>query len=247
VSSSGHLAVAERLLGIAPPGALTEVVLHGGTLLATLVFFRKEIFALLVDPLSGEDDRRHAARRELARVAVAVVPTVVLAYGIREIYEPLKKNLLLLGAAFLVTTVFLLLSRRAPRVASPGPPLRLGAAFLVGLAQGLAAVPGISRTGSTVSTALLLGADPRRAATFSFLIAIPVILAANVVELASMTSGADPVPVGPLLLGTAVAGSTGYLALHLLLRTLQRGSFSYFGVYTAILGVTLLTCGLAAG
>lgn len=236
VSSSGHLVLSQALLEFEEAGMLVEVALHVGTLLAVLAVYGKDVRAVVADVLGG---RLHDG----LMVIVGTLPVVVVGFTLKDAIEARFGDPRFAAWGLLGTAVILLLGHfGAKRAVSGGRqdgaigPLR---ALLIGCAQALAILPGISRSGSTISTALWLGVAPERAARFSFLLSIPAICGAAILMLpdASDEVGAGSVELLPLLLATLLAGVVGWVALRIVLALLDRGRFAVFAPYCAILGL----------
>ena len=251
ISSSGHLLVAARLLDFNPPGVRVEMMLHFGTLLAVCLHYRLRLAALL----RGFFRRDSAARRQCGLLLLASLPII----GVYLLFhEPLKAayESPRLAAAMLLATGGGLLSlrlRRRPSAvdAPPTPaqadaPLNAWRAGVIGLAQALAILPGISRSGATIVAARHLGLAPAHAAEFSFLMCIPPLLGGTLLSL--FERGGAPGASGPswsvLTLGALVAAVVGYGAITVLLRVLNSGHFWMFGVYCLAAGGFLLIGGI---
>ncbi len=244
ISSSGHLAVLQNWLGYEPesPEMMAfNVVSHLGTLAAAAVVFRRPLVKLLAS-------RRHAVRILGLCVAPTVI-TAVIGLSFSSYFKSIFGQTRLIGGAFIVTGVVLFVAGRAPRPRKGWKQFTILAASLVGLAQALAIVPGLSRSGLTICAATLLGLRRRWAAEFSFLIAAPAILGATILELKDLF---DVVPAnklpglaGPLTVGGVVAFGVGLLALLLLLRVVQRAKLHWFSYYLWPLGLYVLLRGVA--
>ena len=170
ISSSAHLVIAQTLLKIQHPGLMVEIVLHLGTLVSVLVYFRRDLWQLAQGSLlRGRVGA--AVRREVGYLGLATVPAVVVALALGDKVEAAFEDVRFSGMMLLVTTAVLVLSRWATR--REGARLTWGIALVIGLAQALAILPGISRSGTTIVTGLWLGLKPEAAARFSFLMAIP--------------------------------------------------------------------------
>ena len=236
ISSSGHLVITQVLLGIDIPGVLFEVAVHVATLVSILLVYRTRVTDLTVGALSGDRD----AWRYVGLVVVATIPAVLLGVFARDRVEAVFENPYAPGVALLVTGAFLWSSRRAvDRADAPRPGWI--AALLIGVAQALALVPGISRSGATVVAALWLGVEAREAAAFSFLMAVPAIAGAAVLQIPDIggagTAGLSP---GVVLLGAVVAGVVGVLAIRTFVAMLARRSFHFFAPYCWIVGAGYL-------
>ncbi len=240
VSSSGHLVVANSLLealGGKPVEDLVEVsiVLHLGTLLAVLAFYRREIVRLL-----GTD------RKAIPQLIVGTIPAVIFGLVIKKgPFEGLEKlileNPLVAGLMFPVTAAALLwVSRREPGELDY-PQLTWQKSLLIGLMQAAAILPGISRSGFTIAGGLGVGLSRQAAATFAFLLAIPVIAGAGLLEsLDAMEAGTTGTSPFNLAVGFAVSFAVGWAALKLLVGLVQRGRLAMFAYYLIPLGVTVL-------
>jgi undecaprenyl-diphosphatase len=234
VSSSGHLVMAQELLGVESPGVVFEVVVHLATLVSILVAYRTRVADLAVGAVRGDA----VALRYLGLIALATVPAGVVGVLFKDGVEALFENPVAPGVALLVTGL-VLWSSRAPlrRTEHVAPGWR--AALLIGVAQAVALVPGISRSGSTVVAALWLGLEAREAAAFSFLMAIPAIAGAAVLQIPDLTAGGGP-SAPALLVGGVVAAATGVVAIRTLVAMLASKSFPGFAVYCWIAGSAFL-------
>jgi undecaprenyl-diphosphatase len=226
VSSSGHLVIGQALLDIRIPGVAFEVAVHVATLFSILLVFRKRVAGLIVGAVRLDPE----AWRYLGLLVLATLPAVVVGLGAKEFLEALFDVPEVVGVALLVTGGFLWSSRKALARDPKGKP-GVRAAILIGLAQAFAIIPGISRSGSTVVAGLWLGVEAEEAAAFSFLIAVPAILGAALLELPDLFDGAGGLAAGPLILGSAAAAVAGVLAIWTFVAMLKRKSFHRFGPY----------------
>lgn len=230
VSSSGHLVVAQAALDVQTPGVFVEVVLHVATLLAVTLVYRARIVALARGALVGD----RGSWRFIGLLVIATIPAVIVGGLLRDVVERGFESLLVVGIDFLVTGT-ILWSARWARTGAHTEPNALGAA-LIGMGQALAILPGISRSGTTVTAAMWLRIDGVRAAEFSFLMAIPAIAGAAVLQLRHLSADALDVGVVPLGLSFVSALVAGVLAIRLLVRLLTRGAFHRFAPYCWLLG-----------
>lgn len=245
ISSSGHLRLVQELFGMPDQfGLAFDTLLHLATLLAVVVYFREDIRHMIRAALSR--DPALAADKRLAwLVVVATVPTGIIGLAGSDFFETV--DILWVGVAFLITSATLtaadLFSRKSLHRAEG---LGWSRAILVGVAQGIAIMPGISRAGATMSMGLGVGLDREQAARFSFLLSGPIILLAGLSQATEVISG-DAVLPGPVatLAGFAAAALTGYVAIAFLMEYLKRHSFAVFAVYTAVLGVSVIAWQLA--
>ncbi len=231
VSSSGHLVVAQALLDVQMPGVFVEVVLHVATLLAVTLVYRARIVALARGALAGDG----GSWRFIGLLVIATIPAVVVGWFLRDVIARGFESLLVVGIGFLITGTILWSARWARTGAQTEPNAR-GAA-LIGLGQALAILPGISRSGTTVAAAMWLRLDGVRAAEFSFLMAIPAIAGAAVLQLRHLSTDALNVGVVPLGVSFLSALVAGVVAIRLLVRLLARGAFHRFAPYCWLLGV----------
>lgn len=234
VSSSGHLVMAQAVLGLEESGVVFEVAVHVATLVSVLVFYRRRVGVLVVDTLRG----RPEALRYVGKLALATLPAVALVLVAGDFLEGLFDRPFVVGVALLVTGAILWTTRRTLPGAHDEAP-GWAAAWWVGCAQAFAIVPGISRSGSTVATALALGVAPNAAAEFSFLMSVPAILGAAVRKLPELAAIA-PETAAPLLVGSVAAGISGVAAIWLFVRLLRSQGFHHFAYYTWAVGALFL-------
>lgn len=244
VSSSGHLAAFSRFLGDTEESLALIVFLHLGTLFATAIVLRAEVGALFERLAEGLRSPRSLPQteqgRELLGIALATAITAIIALVFRSEAEALTSNFIGLGLAFLFTAGLLLTTRRSGgSIHTPSLPI----AALIGLAQGVAILPGISRSGTTIAVAMLLGMRPESAFRFSFLLSIPII----VLAVGHEAVFGDAYDEG-FLLGAFIGGLTafvsGLIALVWLRGLVQRGRFWLFSLYLVPFGITVLSLGL---
>ncbi len=244
VSSDGHLALTYRLFGRMPDLGF-EVFLHLGTLLAMVILFRSDIVTLARS--FGPAGKGSAERRLAWLIVLATAISGVLALALKKVVLAANTSLLAIGAGFLVTSVALVaaefVGRRVRRRTADGLGWKRTAG--VAIAQALATLPGISRSGMTISSGMLAGLDRHAAARFSFLLGIPIIAAANIYEAKDLVTGAAPVPSAlVLIVGFVAAAVSGYLAIGALLKFLQTRPLHVFAVYTSVLGLLTIAWAL---
>jgi undecaprenyl-diphosphatase len=230
VSSSGHLAIVQNLFGLDVP-VLFDILLHVGTLMAVLIVFRKDIFNILKAVAKLDFKSEHGKLAVL--VIVATIPTFIIGYFMRNVFESSFTILNVIGIAMIATGCFLFICERWPR----NYELNYKSSLLMGIAQGLR-IPGLSRSGTTIGTGLLAGVDKEKAAKFSFLISIPEIIGAAALDFKK----ADVTSVGvlPLIIGVIISAVVGYLAIRFLLNVIRKQKFHWFAVYCWIVGVIVL-------
>ncbi len=235
VSSSGHLVLAQELIAPDLTQALAfDVALHFGTLAAVLVYFRSDLQAMAAALFPGSQPDRDVRRRWIGLLALATAPVVVVGGLFADSIEQAFHSPTLVGGALLVTASLLWIARKAQghRGAQALGPRD---ALVVGLIQCAALVPGISRSGSTICGALLVGIERETAARFAFLMAVPAIAGAVVKNGSALMdlAGSDPVP---LALGTLASALTGWLAIEIMMRVVRGGRLAGFSVYCAFIG-----------
>lgn len=241
VSSSGHLVLARALLpggDRLPADATVEVLLHLGTLLAVLVFYRREIFALSAGVL-GRGADVGAQRRLFGLLVLGTLPAGIVGLGFASQIEASFAHPAFSASALLVTGALLFWSRRLPVAGRPLADLAVRAALIIGLAQACAILPGISRSGATIVTGLAVGLSLPAAATFSFLLSIPAILGASVLK-ASEFSIAAVGGVGAMIAAVAASAMVGLAALGLLVRIGKTRRLWWFAPYCWLAGTAAL-------
>lgn len=239
ISSSGHLVVAQEYLGLRLP-VFFDVILHLGSLLVVLIVFWSDVIKVL-KALIRLDFTSEEGRLGLY-VFLGTVATIVIGFAFRDWFESLFQNLLAVGIAFILTGSYYSLLYVFRRGEQQSTHLSPSSAVLIGVAQGVALIPGVSRSGSTIATGLLQRVDKKEAFRFSFLLFIPAVVGAALVT--SLDAGntlltdIDPVNV---LLGLTAAVVVGYLSLKLLMRILLRGRLHLFAFYCWALGLILVS------
>lgn len=247
VSSSGHLVLFQHLFGLAEPELLFDICVHVGTLAAVLAAFYKDILNLLATLVRlpgllrasggvGALFVHHPEFRLVVMIVLGCIPTAALGVLFAKMAEQLFGTVWLVGVALLITGTFLWFTRQLKPSGRPIRQMRLKDALLIGLIQGLAIIPGISRSGATISAALYLGVDRELAGRFSFLLAIPAILGALVLGLESEAFQTS-IPIGTLLIGSLVAAAVGYGALVVLLKIVKKGQLHRFSPYCWLVGI----------
>ena len=245
ISSSGHLALLQIFFGWESGGLLSfDLVLHCATMLAVLIFFRKDIVTLLAHWLkgffSGESRQSEGWSYGWAVIAGSAV-TACIALPLKGAVEAAMSSSLAVGAGLLTTSVLLCV---APLFSEREKISLLKAALVVGLAQGAAVFPGISRSGTTIAAALFVGLSASEAFRLSFLMSVPAILGASLLEARHvLRDSAFTMPDG-WILAAAAAFCVGYLALIFLRRLVLSGKWAYFGVYCFFLGLAAVLSGV---
>jgi undecaprenyl-diphosphatase len=238
VSSSGHLVLFQKILGISVPVLFFDTLLHGGTLIAVLVVLRDDIWSILRRPLQPLT----------AYLILGTLPAVLVALVFDDAIEAAFESGAFLGFAFLVTSLFLalaeILSKRTTSPRQKGE-MTWQDSLIIGIFQAIAIVPGVSRSGSTLSASLGRGLDRNFAARFSFLLSIPAILGALVLQIKDLAGPAGDIGIGelgvlPMLAGTLSAAVVGFFAITIMLKLVRERSLWGFAVYTGFLGLLVL-------
>lgn len=239
VSSSGHLAITQHFLpGFEQPGLLFDVLLHAATTMAVIIYFRKEVWSLLscyFRPAELTANDRHIFRM----LVLGSIPTAIIGFSGKDFFAGLFENLLVIGFMLLVTATLLTLAEKIRKDGRPLEQINTTDALLVGLAQGLAIIPGISRSGSTISCLLLRGIDGEAAARFSFLLALPAIGGAMLLSLKDLqqVATADLPAYG---LGALIAFISGLFAIRCLMDVVRRKRLIGFAIYCLLVGSSII-------
>lgn len=244
VSSSGHLVLVEYLLGVRSASVAFEVVLHLATVLAAMIVLRPElgrILAFLASSLgvrwvSLRSDELREGQRLFVAMVIGTIPAAVAGLFFKPQIETYFDSPRFVGFALLFTGVVLLSTRMAPR---GGRQIDAGSALVVGLAQAIALLPGVSRSGMTISSGLFAGVSRERVVRFSFLLSLPAILGASILELRHDATLAG-IPPATLITAVVAAFVSGYVAMQLLLRVVSSGRLTIFAVYCLAVGLAAL-------
>jgi len=235
ISSDGHLCVAHALFrtqSAANPGddpVELFMVLHLGTLFSILTVYWREVLALIKQP------------RLCLLIVCATIPVVIIAMPLKDFFDATLQNPLMAGIGFLITAIFLVLAERLETQKYPLQGLKVWQAFVVGLCQTLAPLPGVSRSGTTIGSALVLGMQRPAATTFSFLIAIPAVGGACVLYLKDILENhPHSSGVTPLIIGGLVSYVVGWFCLKWMIRIVNRGKLRWFAVYLLFVGLATI-------
>ncbi len=235
ISSSGHVVIVAEVLAPDDTKGLdvgdVNIVLHVGTLLSIVLFYWQRVLRLVTED-----------RRTIGLLIVGTIPAVVIGLPIKWFAVGVLGDPLLAGMLLIVTGAILVWASRRQAGAGDYQTLGFSRALLIGGSQAAAILPGLSRSGATISTGLGLGLSPRAAATFSFLLAIPVIAGAGVLEVASLASNHQAVstPLGHLVLGAGVSFIVGLVSLWWIVRWLERGRLQWFAWWCIPVGASVV-------
>ncbi|MBW1729469.1 MAG: undecaprenyl-diphosphate phosphatase [Deltaproteobacteria bacterium] len=246
ISSSGHLVIFQNLLGFAEPQLLMDVTLHVGTLLAVVVYFRKDISSLLGEFLGFigihrtrlEVDKANNRQGLILWILVACIPTGLIGYFFKDPLESLFGSVSVVGGMLIVTGLIIGSTYFIPPKYTSRGKIGLVIALLIGTSQGLAIIPGISRSGVTIACGLLCGLNRELAGRFSFLIAVPAIIGALLLQLQEQPL--HGVHFFPLLTGFACSAIVGFLCLKILMTMVKKGQLAYFAPYCLAAGAFAL-------
>lgn len=247
VSSSGHLVLFQNLFGFHEPELFFDICLHVGTLIAIFLVFWKEILAILTTLFRLPVLIRQSGglkplfeSNESVRIALLIVlgtiPTGILGVFFQGVADQLFSSVRTVGGMLIITGTLLWITRRHVALGRPVLALTFKDAITIGFIQGLAIIPGISRSGATISAALLMGVDREVAGRYSFLLSIPAIIGALVMGLEADMLKQSSVGLGMVLFGTAMAAIVGYVALVVLMRLVRKGKLSVFSPYCWTIG-----------
>lgn len=253
VSSSGHLVIFQHLFGLRTPELVFDIAVHVGTLLAVVIFFKKDLAAIIraVIQMAGRLIARRTTFAEawsdphvkLALLIVAgSIPTALIGIGFHQIAERIFASVRLAGLMLLITGALLWVTRWIKKADYGISRFSTGKALVVGTVQGLAILPGISRSGATIAAGLFLGLKRELAARYAFLLSIPAICGASLLTFRDLSHGADfsAAVIGVGMLSAAVVG---YLSLKLLVFIVNKGQLYLFAPYCWLVGGLALFLG----
>lgn len=237
VSSSGHLAIAQHFLtGFKQPGLLFDVLLHAGTMAAVILYFRRDLLRLILScGRNGDADDR----RVLLLLILASVPTAIIGLAAKDTVERLFTVMPVVGGMLLLTGLLLFYAARANVEGRDMAGMNKFDALLVGIAQGLAVMPGISRSGATIGCLLLRGVGVEAAARFSFLLALPAVGGATLLHVKDLGL-VETTQLPAYLVGTLVAFFSGLAAIRVLMGLLRRRRLGGFALYCFLLGSVIM-------
>ena len=262
VSSSGHLAIMKNILRMdLETGALYDVLLHVATLVAICIVMRKDIaklilefisivrdvftnFLIFIDRITHKDDQYYikimssAYRRFVVLIIVSSIPTAIIGFLLNDIIETVENELLVPGICLIATAVIILLSDFLADGTKKPKDATVYDAFAIGTAQGIATLPGLSRSGTTITACILCGFDRKFAVKYSFIMSMPAIFGALILKLSKISSetvtGGD---IAVYIVGMVIAAVVGYFALIFTTKLVQKKSFKYFAFYCFGIGV----------
>lgn len=248
ISSSGHLSVLQNFFGIRnleEENLLFDILLHLATLISVCIVYRHDIADMIREIVGFVRDIRHPkpeeggpkpARRLVLMIIIATLPLIIV-LPINDLIEKLYYNTYFIGAAFLFTGAMLLLSDKMQNGRKTEKNMTAGNALVIGACQAVAVLPGVSRSGSTITAGMAVGLNRNFAVKFSFLMSLPAILGANIISLfKALGQGVDTKLIPIYLIGMAAAGVVGYFAIGLVKLLSQKGKFGKFSYYCFTVG-----------
>lgn len=245
ISSSGHLVIFQHLLGISSENIAFEVIVHFGTLLSVVAVYYIDIWYMIKSFFSGithrnigKTYRNDSYFRLSIFVIIGTIPAVIAGLFLKDFFVSVFHNIHLVGVTLLLTGVVILFTNYIKDRAEELSPSK---SMLIGITQAIAILPGISRSGFTISSALFMGVSRENAARFSFLLAVPAILGATLLHIIELTSSEiSGIGFGTLCTGFIFSFFIGYIAIRFLLSILKSGKFGWFAPYCFLAGLIVL-------
>lgn len=236
ISSSGHLVVGRNLFGLSEAGLLFDTMLHFGTFISVVIVFWEDIIQLIKRPFS----------KLTLLLIVGTIPAVIAALLFEDFFEEIFQTGVTVGWAFLITGLILWFADTKKEYGKKRiPQIKYSDALIIGVLQSIAIIPGISRAGSTIAGSLFRGVHREEAARFSFLLSLPAIFGAVLLQSYKLFSGEqissiETIGIIPLIVGTLVSAVIGYIAIKWMLKILKKGSLKVFSFYVWTLGILVL-------
>ncbi len=246
VSSSGHLAIGREILGVEASGDLVfEVAVHAATVLATIVVFRKEIWKLICGLFKF---RYNDETDYILKICLSMIPVLIVGLFLKDKVEGLFSSLLVVGLALVVTAMLLFFSQwfttkkkeAAAEVPEPRNGIGWWQALVIGIGQAFAVIPGLSRSGTTISTGLLCGVKRDKVAQFSFLMVLVPILGEAFLDVVGGDAAASTIGALPLAVGFLAAFVSGLFACKVMIALVKKAKLSWFALYCALVGAAVI-------
>lgn len=229
VSSSGHLVLFQKIFGIDVDCLFFDIVVHLGTLVAVFVVYHKSIFEII----------KHPFCEKAQKLVLATIPTIIIAIMFKDMFrQAFGGDFLFVG--FLTTAVIMFVADYSCKNNYQYKSLTYSGATIMGIFQGLAIFPGVSRSGSTITSALVQGVRRKESAEFSFLMSVPAICGSLIFELFDIGKANLNFPFSMLLAGFVFSAVSGYIAIKFMLKIIKKAKFFWFGVYLSLLSVLLI-------
>ena len=222
ISSSGHLALIQNIFNLQVP-IVYDILLHLGTALVILIKFRKDILNIIL----------LKEKKLLTFIIIGSIATAIIGFTCRDLFKSFFYNLTIIGIAFLITGILLTLTKNK----TTNKNLNYKSSFLIGLAQGFALIPGISRSGSTISVGILKNINKNQLIKYSFILSLPAVLGAVIFEINNINITNN---LTPILVGALISLIVGYISLTLVIKIIKKGNFNKFSYYCFIIGIITL-------
>ncbi len=237
VSSSGHLVLTQKLLGVTDEGVTFEILVHFGTLLSVVIYFWKTLWRMVLSIIPPFKEEYARERRMIVFLMIASIPAAIVGFSpLKDSFTGVYEKPSIVALLLLVTGALLFLPRILAKKGKSTEDVTLKSAIAMGIGQAFAILPGISRSGSTIVSGMLARTKSSAAAEFSFLMAIPAIAAATVLEVKDI-GNVEASLLGPYIAGAAVAFISGLIAIFAVLESIRKGKFEYFGIYCFVAGI----------
>lgn len=255
VSSSGHLSLYQHFTGVSgESGILFSLILHVGTILAVFIAFHKiiiglikEFFVMLKEIFTNKFKfkDRNPNRNMIIMIIVSLLPMLVF-YFLKDFYLSVSSDndIIVEGVCFLITAILLFVADRCVNGKKNPGDITARNAITIGIFQGIAPLPGVSRSGSTISAGLICGLTKETAVQFSFIMGIPAILGASILELKDITSSDFNIGIAPIVVGLIVSAVVGLICIKLLRWLIKSNKFKIFVYYTLIIGLITISIGI---
>ncbi|MFI3268202.1 MAG: undecaprenyl-diphosphate phosphatase [Rikenellaceae bacterium] len=240
VSSSGHLEIFSHIFGVKSEENLTfAITVHGGTVLSTIVIFRHELLKLITGFFKF---KKNEEQDYIFKILVSLIPIVLIGLTLKDKIEALfGGSLLIVGCALLITAALLFFTYKAkPKTGG----ITYKDAFIIGIAQAFAVLPGLSRSGSTISTGLLLGVKREEVSKFSFLMVLIPIIGMNLLDIVKGEFSESTIGALPLIVGFLSSFIAGLFACKAMIKLVNSGKFIWFAVYCAVAGLAVISYSL---
>jgi len=229
ISSSGHLVIGQKVLGISVAGNVFEIVVHLGTLVSVLIVFWSDIWQLITSLKSTP------TQKYIFAIVIGTLPAMVIGFLFKDIISEAFENIKVVAVTLMITGLILLTTKF---INTKLKDISVGRGLLIGIAQGMAIIPGISRSGMTISLGMYLGIAPDKAAKFSFLLGIPAIFGAGLLTGLDLMESSEPtLALSVLIVGFVSSLLVGWISLKWLLGLIKSGKFHWFGVYCLLIGL----------
>jgi len=241
ISSSGHLVVIEKIMNLPMKEMLSfDIYVHFGSLLAILIYFRKDIFQIIIDflYLIRHFSYKNMKNNQMLYLIIATIPAVIVGLILKPYFGETFRSETLVGGMMIVTALYFVITEKLKKKSTE---LTIKHSLLIGIAQAFAILPGVSRSGMTISTGVYMGLDKEKAARFSFLMGSIVILGATVLSLADLSKTALLVNYSMVIVGVLSSFVASLFAIHFLLQIVKKRSLIVFSLYLVIVGSIILS------